>query len=136
VKLAENCPLHQAVLKQNVSEVEKLAPEYLNQEDRKGRTPLHLASSLGQKYPISEDFDVRNIQNIESTKSQKILQCLLSMKQFNPLQKDKLFQWNCFEYADASLCLLAIEEMSKKTQFELEHLTNYRNVNILCKHCV
>jgi ankyrin repeat protein len=135
-KLAENCPLHQAVLKQNVSEVEKLAPEYLNQEDRKGRTPLHLASSLGQKYPISEDFQVRNIQNIESTKSQKILQCLLSMKQIDPLQKDKLFQWNCFEYADASLCLLAIEEMSKKTQFELEHLTNYRNVNILCKHCV
>jgi ankyrin repeat protein len=135
-ELAENCPLHQAVLKQNVSEVQKLAPEYLNQEDRKGRTPLHLASSLGQKYPISEDIKIRNNQYVKSTKSQTILQYLLNMEQMDPLQKDKLFQWNCFEYADASLCLLALEELSKKGQFILEHLTNYRNVNSLCNHCV
>ncbi|XP_068900839.1 ankyrin repeat domain-containing protein 50-like [Tenebrio molitor] len=135
-ELAENCPLHQAVLKQNVSEVQRLAPDYLNQEDRKGRTPLHLASSLGQKYPISEDIKIRNNQYVKSTKSQTILQCLLNMEQMDPLQKDKLFQWNCFEYADASLCLLALEELSKKGQFILEHLTNYRNVNSLCNHCV
>jgi ankyrin repeat protein len=135
-ELAENCPFHQAVLKQNVSEVQKLAPEYLNQEDRKGRTPLHLASSLGQKYPISEDIKIRNNQYVKSTKSQTILQCLLNMEQMDPLQKDKLFQWNCFEYADASLCLLALEELSKKGKFIMEHLTNYRNVNSLCNHCV
>jgi hypothetical protein len=63
-ELAENCPLHQAILKRNVAEVEKLAPEYLNQEDRKGRTALHLASSLGQKYPNSEDIEIKNNQNV------------------------------------------------------------------------
>jgi ankyrin repeat protein len=135
-KLTENCPLHQAVLKQNVSEVQKLAPDYLNQEDRKGRTALHLASSLGLKYSNSEDIEIKNNQNVESTKSQKILQCLLGMEQMDPLQKDKLFEWNSFQYADASLRLLALEELSKKRQFQLEHLTNYTNVNILCKHCV
>ncbi|KAH0819087.1 hypothetical protein GEV33_003704 [Tenebrio molitor] len=136
-ELAENCPLHQAVLKQNVSEVEKLAPKYLNQEDRKGRTALHLASSLGQKYSNSEDIEVRNNQNAESTKSTKILKCLLSMEQVDPLQKDKLFEWNSFQYADASLCLLALEELlSKNREFTVKDLTNYRNVIILCNHCV
>jgi ankyrin repeat protein len=135
-ELAKNCPLHQAILKQDIVEVEKLAADaedYLNQRDRIGRTPLHLASSLGPKYPIKENFEIRNNQNTEST---KILQCLLNMDQIDPLQKDKLFQWNCFEYADASLCLLALEELSKKKQFQMGHLTNYRNVNILCNHCV
>jgi ankyrin repeat protein len=132
-ELGKNCPLHQAVLKQNVSEVEKLAPDYFNRKDRKGRTPLHLASSLGQKFPVLENTEIRNNQNVELM---KILQCLLNMEQIDPLQKDKLFEWNCFEYADASLCLLALEELSKKRQFQLKHLTNYRNVNILCNHCV
>jgi ankyrin repeat protein len=138
IKLAEGCPLHQAILRLDVSEVERLAPDYFEQLDRGGRTPLHIASQLGRKYPVSKDIEVSNNQNQceNSMKHQKILASLLNVKDIDPLRKDRLFQWNSFEYADASLSLLALENLSKKQQFKLKYLTNYHDLNILCNYCV
>jgi ankyrin repeat protein len=138
IKLAEGCPLHQAILRLDVSEVERLAPDHFEQLDSGGRTPLHIASLLGRKYPVLKDIEVSNNQNQceSSMKHQKILECLLNVKNIDPLRKDRLFQWNCFEYADASLSLLALENLSKKQQFKLKYLTNYHDLNILCNYCV
>jgi ankyrin repeat protein len=138
IKLAEGFPLHQAILRLDVSEVERLAPVYFEQLDRGGRTPLHIASSLGRKYPVLKDIEVSNNQNQceNSMKHQKILECLLNIKEIDPLQKDRLFGWNCFEYADASLSLLALENLSKREQFKLKYLINYQDLNTLCNYCV
>jgi ankyrin repeat protein len=136
VILAEGCPLHQAVLRQDVSEVESLIPIDWNKTDRGGRTPLHLASSFGQKYPILKDVDLSNNQCENSTTNQKILQCILGTEGIDPLQKDAVFGWNCFEYADASLSLPSLEKLSKYKTLELDYLRNYKEPNSLCHYCV
>jgi ankyrin repeat protein len=136
VILAEGCSLHQAVLRQDVSEVERLIPTHWNKTDRGGRTPLHLASLFGQKYPILKDGELSNNQCENSTTNQKILQCILRTEGIDPLQKDAVFGWNCFEYADASLSLPSLEELSKYKTLELDYLRNYKELNSLCHYCV
>jgi uncharacterized protein Smg (DUF494 family) len=136
VILAEGFPLHQAVLKQDVSEVEKLIPTHCNTTDRGGRTPLHLASSFGQKYPILKDVELNNNQCENSATHQKILQCILRTEKIDSLQKDTVFGWNCFEYADASLSLLSLEELSTYNKLEPDYLSNYKDLKSLCQYCV
>jgi ankyrin repeat protein len=134
--LAEGCLLHQAVLRQDVSEVERLIPTHWNKTDRGGRTPLHLAFSFGQKYPILKDGELSNNQCENSTTHQKILQCIVQAEGIDPLQKDAILGWNCFEYADASLSLPSLEELSKYKTLELDYLRNYKELKSLCHYCV
>ncbi|XP_044260234.1 uncharacterized protein LOC123008483 [Tribolium madens] len=135
VQMAENCPLHLAILNQDLSNVEKLAKEHLNDLDKGGRSPLHLASSIETKHPISHSGEIQNRIYFKDNVEEKILQLLLDLN-VNALQKDELFRWNAFEYADASLSLSSLEALSKKEDLKLEYLQNYNELEILAENCI
>ncbi|KAJ3652448.1 hypothetical protein Zmor_018410 [Zophobas morio] len=139
--LAEGCPLHLAIIEQDMSKVEAHL-KCINDVDKGGRTPLHLAVTFGHKYPLVSPNTIEHrlykTWGSNSNKHEEILKLLLSQVSKEMIIKpDKFLGWNLWEYADAALCLFSLEELSKKDQIQWKYLkTHYQHLKTLSYYCV
>ncbi|KAJ3620564.1 hypothetical protein MTP99_004502 [Tenebrio molitor] len=137
LKLAESCPLHLAVLNQDVHKVKKLVKTRVNDVDKAGRTALHLAASWGKEHPLlivdkldSQDKIERNLENEE------ILNILLNSKGVDLSRKDKLVEWTPLQYADASLSLSSVDKLCETVNCQRNSLLNYQNTFTSLYYCI
>jgi hypothetical protein len=122
VMLAEENPLHLAVINRNVDEIEKYI-EDKNVYDKAGRNPLHLATYVE---PRCVDWKSCLIQvSIEDREYLKNIVILKKMMKFNYADKDTLFQWNALEYAFKNKSFLCVEMILRKFVLSEKDLHDY-----------
>jgi ankyrin repeat protein len=132
VILAEDNPLHLAVIYGNVDQIAK----YINDEnvyDKAGRNPLHLATFIEPRC-----VDRKSCLIEDSTEAREYLTnigILKKLVKFNYADCDNLFQWNALKYAFENKNLIFVEMFLKICDFSKEklnqHLKNYINYDNL-----
>ena len=143
VMLAEENPLHLAVIYKDRFQVQAHIDDD-NIYDKAGRNPLHLAVTQCLKYPgyfirtetgwTTMTSDI--IKHIEVNVLNR--QFLNHVAKFDPLTRDKLFNWNCLDYAFETRCLVAVEVILTKHQVldeAIEHLQVYRDDGLFPGFC-
>lgn len=100
--LAENCPLHLAVINKNLPKIEKYINDNVN--DVAGQNPFQLVVSLVNCN--SENVESAGF-NEESNKNKVIMQKLI--RKFDPYEKDSLFGMDAFHWAILRRSLYALE---------------------------
>jgi ankyrin repeat protein/septum formation topological specificity factor MinE len=122
VILAEDNPLHLAVIYRNVDQIEKHI-ENENVYDKAGRNPLHLATYLEPRFPD------RNYYLFEvSMKAREYLTniaILEKMVKFKSDKCDKLFELDDLEYAFKNGSFVSVEIIIKTCQYAKEKLHHY-----------
>jgi ankyrin repeat protein/uncharacterized UPF0146 family protein len=122
VILAEDNPLHLAVIYRNVDQIAKHI-ENENVDDKGGRNPLHLATYIE---PI---FVARQIQSFEiyvkTTEYLKNIAILKKMVKFNYADCDKLFQLNALDYAFENNSFVSAEIIIKTYEYSKKELHQY-----------
>jgi ankyrin repeat protein len=124
VILAEDNPLHLAVIYRNVDQIEKYIDDK-NVYDKAGRNPLHLATYMEPRFvdPRSCFIEV-SIKAIEYLTNITILK---HMVKFNYADCDKLFNWNALEYAFGNKSFISVEMILKICEYSKEELRQYIN---------
>ncbi|XP_063914008.1 uncharacterized protein LOC135130538 isoform X1 [Zophobas morio] len=133
--MAKECPAHVAVLYKNVDLLQKHLDE-VNLQDKVGRSPLHLASSWGETHALLNSRNERKkivigTEKGFATKEEnpnyvEILNVLV--EKCNTGQKDRLFEFDCLQYADQSLSLSAINTFLKFKPCDWEQLKNFKDL--------
>jgi ankyrin repeat protein len=122
VILAEDNPLHLAVIYRDVGQIAKYI-EDKNVHDKAGRNPLHLATyneprCVGRKSCFIE-------ASIEATEYLRNIRILKEMMKFKYTDRDKLFQWNALEYAFENQNFVAVEIILKRCEYSEDELRQY-----------
>jgi ankyrin repeat protein len=122
VILAEDNPLHLAVIYRNVDQIAKLI-ENENVYDKAGRNPLHLATYVEPRFVDRQTslFEV----NIKARKYLTNIAILEKTVNFNYADCDKLFQLNALEYAFENKSFVSVEMILKTCENAKEELHQY-----------
>jgi ankyrin repeat protein len=135
VILAEDNPLHLAVIYRNVDQIEKYFDDK-NIYDKAGRNPLHLATFIE---PRCVDRKLCMI-NVSIEAREYFTNIFKKLVKFNYADCDKLFQRNALEYAFENKCFVFVEMILKTCEYRKEELhqyiENYINNNNLITFCV
>jgi ankyrin repeat protein len=122
VMLAEDNPLHLAVIYLNVDQIAKHI-ENENVYDKAGRNPLHLATYIEPRFVGRQisllDFYVKN------TKYLTHIAILKKMEKFNYADCDKLFQLNALDYAFENKSFVSAEIIIKTYEYSKKELHQY-----------
>jgi ankyrin repeat protein len=131
IMLSKNCPAHLAILHNNFDELSKYEKE-LEMRDDQGRNPLHLACSYGQVHPPllvtkSEDKYIIDFQKGNSVQEENsvfvnILNFLI--ERCNPSERDRLFNWDCLNYALNTQSLFCVNSILVRTSVSHEIIQN------------
>jgi ankyrin repeat protein len=118
--LAEDNPLHLAVIYRNVDQIKKNI-DNKNVHDKAGRNPLHLATYVeprfvDRKTPFFEVYKAKYLTNID---------ILEKMVNFNYADRDKLFQLNALDYAFENRSFVSVEIITKTYEYAKEELHQY-----------
>jgi ankyrin repeat protein len=136
VILAEDNPLHLAVIYRNLNQIEKYI-EDKNVYDKAGRNPLHLATYFE---PRCVDHKSCYVQLSEETKYLRNIGIFTKMMKFNHADRDKLFQWNALEYAFENKSLVSVEIILKTCEYSnnplSQYIEKYMNNNISLYFCL
>ncbi|XP_063923115.1 uncharacterized protein LOC135137411 [Zophobas morio] len=132
ILMAEECPLHLAVIYGNVNQVQEYVKDS-ELEDAAGRKALHLVCTYGAKYhQIDRKLDNFTFDDYrlhrESSTYMRILEILLRYCQ-NISKSDGLFNFTCFDYSSASGCLYPFETLIYNGLLTFQQLEEslYRN---------
>jgi ankyrin repeat protein len=121
VILAEDNPLHLAVIYRNVSQIEKYIDDK-NVHDKAGRSPLHLATYVEPR------FVDRNTLFFEFYKTKYLtnnIAILEKMVKFKSDKCDKLFELDDLEYAFKNRSFVSVEVIIKTCKYAKEKLHQY-----------
>jgi hypothetical protein len=121
VILAEDNPLHLAVIYRNVDQVEQYIDDK-NVYDKAGRNPLHLATNIEPRYVDWKSCFIE--VSIEAIEYLRNIDILKKMVKFNYADHDKLFQWN------------AMENMLSKIKVLFQQKLSYKDANIQAKNYI
>jgi ankyrin repeat protein len=122
VILAEDNPLHFAVIYRNVDQIANHI-ENENVYDKAGRNPLHLATYVEPKFFNRKIFlfDVY----MKTREYLKNIAILKKMVKFNYADCDKLFQLNALQYAFENRSFVSVEIITKTCGYAKEELQKY-----------
>ncbi|XP_068915792.1 uncharacterized protein [Tenebrio molitor] len=122
VILAEDNPLHLAVIYRNVDQIANHI-ENENVYDKAGRNPLHLATYVEPKFFNRKIFlpDVY----MKTREYLKNIAILKKMVKFNYADCDKLFQLNALQYAFENRSFVSVEIITKTCGYAKEELQKY-----------
>jgi ankyrin repeat protein/uncharacterized UPF0146 family protein len=122
VILAEDNPLHFAVIYRNVDQIANHI-ENVNIYDKAGRNPLHLATYVEPKFFNRKIFlpDVY----MKTREYLKNIAILKKMVKFNYADCDKLFQLNALQYAFENRSFVSVEIITKTCGYAKEELQKY-----------
>jgi ankyrin repeat protein len=134
--LAENNPTLVAILYKRFDDIEDCGVK-----DRAGRTPLHLICSYGERHPV---LKVKKQNTIEASLRESVRGDNEAFKRFvqylckklDPLERDELFKWTAFDYADGSCSLGVIEILGGEIASKLPHLRNYSDARTVLYYAV
>jgi predicted nucleic-acid-binding protein len=122
VILAEDNPLHLAVIYRNVDQIAKHI-ENENVYDKGGRNPLHLATYIEPRFVARQismlDFYVKNTEYLTH------IAILKKMVKFNYADCDKLFQLNALDYAFEYKSFVSAEIIIKTYKYPKQELHQY-----------
>jgi ankyrin repeat protein len=122
VILAEDNPLHLAVIYRNVDQIAKHI-ENENVYDKAGRNPLHLATYIEPRFVARQislfDFHVKNTEYLTH------IAILKKMVKFNYADCDKLFQFNVLDYAFEYKSFVSVEIIIKTYKYSKQELHQY-----------
>ncbi|KAJ3619813.1 hypothetical protein MTP99_005468 [Tenebrio molitor] len=129
VILAEDNPLHLAVIYRNVDQIEKYIDDK-NVHDKAGRNPLHLATYIEPRFVGPKSCFIVSIETIEYLTNISILK---RMVKFNYADCDNLFEWNALEYAFENKSFVTVEMILKRCEYPKEelHHGNVKKVKLL-----
>jgi ankyrin repeat protein len=122
VILAEDNPLHLAVIYRNVDQIEK----YFDDKhiyDKAGRNPLHLATFIEPRC-VDRKSCMINV-SIEAREYLTNIGILKRMVKFNYADCDKLFQLNALDYAFENKSFVSVEIIIKRYGYSNEQLHQY-----------
>jgi ankyrin repeat protein len=122
VILAEDNPLHFAVIYRNVDQIANHI-ENENVYDKAGRNPLHLATYVEPKF-----FNRKISLSVVYMKTREYLKniaILKKMVKFNYADCDKLFQLNALQYAFENRSFVSVEIITKTCGYAKEELQKY-----------
>jgi ankyrin repeat protein len=119
--LAEDNPLHLAVIYQNMDQIEKYIDDK-NVHDKAGRNPLHLATYIEPRFVSPKSCFIVSIETIEYLTNISILK---RMVKFNYADCDNLFEWNALEYAFKNKSFVSVEIILKRCEYSKEELHHY-----------
>ncbi|XP_068896655.1 uncharacterized protein [Tenebrio molitor] len=135
--MAKDCPAHIAVLYRNFEVLTK-HENSLNSTDKGGRNPLQVACTWGQTYPLlntrlcdedetySIDDKLGDSVGQENEIYQKIIGYLL--EKCDHKKKDELFQIDSLAYADLTLCLFPLIQLSKLEDLNFDSFQNFKDI--------
>ena len=128
IMLAENCPLHLAVIYQNSDQVRKHLVNIASR-DEGGRSALHLLCSYGTKYlplPLVPSLYSNQLyydENQFGGESANYRTIFTYLSQCDPFEVDKVFQWNSLDYCFHFQCLypteMFLEQYEDKVKVDL-----------------
>jgi ankyrin repeat protein len=125
--LAENEPSLVSILYKKFDEVGEWAVK-----GRAGRSPLHLLCSYGEKHPVlRQDSGVLEAKLGESVREddESLRRAVrVACQKCNPLERDGLFGWTSFDYADRSLSLGLVEILRGDLGEILPTLHHYKDL--------
>jgi ankyrin repeat protein len=130
--LAEDNPLHLAVIYQNMDQIEKYIDDK-NVHDKAGRNPLHLATYIEPRFVGPKSCFIVSIETIEYLTNISILK---RMVKFNYADCDNLFEWNALEYAFENKSFVTVEMILKRCEYPKEELHQYIKKYINNDNCV
>jgi hypothetical protein len=132
VILAEDNPLHLAVIYRNMDQIEKYIDD-INVHDKAGRNPLHLVTYIEPRF-----IDPKScfIVSIEITEYLTNIGVLKRMVKFNYADCDKLFELNALEYAFENKSFVSVEMILKRCEYSKEELHQYIKKYINNDNCV
>jgi ankyrin repeat protein len=124
VILAENNPLHLAVIYRNEDQIAKYIDDK-NVYDKARRNPLHLATFIEPRCVDRKSCMIEvSIEAMENVKNIKILE---KMMKFNYADCDELFKWNALKYALENKSFVIVEMILKTLEFSKKELYAYIN---------
>jgi ankyrin repeat protein len=122
VILAEDNPLHLAVIYRNVDQIAKYIEEK-KVHDKAGRNPLHLATYIE---PRCVDGKLCSVEvSIEAIEYLTNIGILKNLVKFNYTDCDKLFQLNALEYAFENKSFVFVEMILERFKDSKEELSQY-----------
>jgi ankyrin repeat protein len=124
VILAEDNPLHLAVIYRNVDQIEKYI-EDKNVYDKAGRNPLHLATYIEPRYVDRKSCFIDCTEAIGYLTNIGILEKIMK---FNYAHSDKLFGWNALEYAFENKSFVSVEMILKRCENSDEKFHPHTNI--------
>jgi ankyrin repeat protein len=130
--LAEDNPLHLAVIYQNMDQIEKYIDDK-NVHDKAGRNPLHLATYIEPRFVSPKSCFIVSIETIEYLTNISILK---RMVKFNYADCDNLFEWNALVYAFENKSFVSVEMILKRCEYSKEELHQYIKKYINNDNCV
>jgi ankyrin repeat protein/uncharacterized UPF0146 family protein len=122
VILAEDNPLHLAVIYRNVDQIEKYIDDK-NVHDKAGRNPFHLATYVKPRF-VDRNISWFDVY-IKYRKYLTNFAILEKMVKFNYADCDKLFQLNALQYAFENRSFVSVEIITKTCGYAKEELQKY-----------
>jgi predicted nucleic-acid-binding protein len=122
VILAEDNPLHLAVIYRNVDQIANHI-ENENVYDKAGRNPLHLATYVEPKF-FNRKISLSDVY-MKTREYLKNIAILKKMVKFNYADCDKLFQLNALQYAFENRSFVSVEIITKTCGYAKEELQKY-----------
>jgi ankyrin repeat protein len=122
VILAEDNPLHFAVIYRNVDQIANHL-ENENVYDKAGRNPLHLATYVEPKF-FNRKISLADVY-MKTREYLKNIAILKKMVKFNYADCDKLFQLNALQYAFENRSFVSVEIITKTCGYAKEELQKY-----------
>jgi ankyrin repeat protein len=133
VILAENNPLHLALIYRNMDQIEKYVDDDKNVHDKAGRNPLHLATYFEPRFVDKKSCFIVSIESIDYLTNIDILK---RMVKFNYADCDKLFELNALEYAFENKSFVTVEMILKRCEYPKEELHQYTKKHVNNDNCV
>jgi hypothetical protein len=133
VILAENNPLHLALIYRNMDQIEKYVDDDKNVHDKAGRNPLHLATYFEPRFVDKKSCFIVSIESIDYLTNIDILK---RMVKFNYADCDKLFELNALEYAFENKSFVTVEMILKRCEYPKEELHQYTKKYVNNDNCV
>jgi ankyrin repeat protein len=115
IMLAQNCPLHLAVIYRNREQVKKHLGN-VDMRDEGGRSPLHLICSYGSKHiplELEGSLYLNHFYHDESQFNGESLQyreIFRDLSRCDPFELDAVFQWTPLDYAVQFQSLYPVEQ--------------------------
>jgi ankyrin repeat protein len=127
VILAEDNPLHLAVIYRNVDQIAKYI-DHKNVHDKAGRNPLHLATFIEPRCVDRQSS--RTEVSIDTGEYLTNIDILKKMIKYNYADSDELFQWTALEYAFGNKSFVTVEIILKRYKFSNQQLHQYTKIAI------